>query len=170
MGLDRALELERQFEAAVERADVEPRLFLESETEFVPAGSERKKVMGFEMEEQFNVKETADPLLPAQVIIEFDPKDVGPGEPYVLQVSVFNEGYRSIAFQSLELVSRYGEKTTGKGHQIPVRAQQVGPQAKVVLHEVSGTWTESRNHGEIEATVTLGDGSKLIKSISWRAR
>jgi hypothetical protein len=123
--------------------------------------------MGFEMEEGFKVKETADPFFPAQILIEFNPGDARPGEPYVLQVSVFNEGYRPIEFQSLELMSRFGSKTTGKGQQIPVLIRQVGPQTTAVLHEVRGIWNESQNHGEIEATVNLEDGSRLRKTIRW---
>ena len=71
-------------------------------------------------------------------------------------------------FQSLELVSRFGQKeTTGKGQQIPVRVRQVAPQTKAVLHEAAGTWKESQSHGEIEVTVTLMDGGRLIKTVRW---
>jgi tetratricopeptide (TPR) repeat protein len=163
--MDRAMELERERVKAQERP---PRRFAESETEFVPGTSGPKEMMGFEMEERLGIKETADALLPAQLIIELDPSDVGPGESYILQVSVFNEGYRTLELQGLELVSRFGQKeAAGKGQQIPVRAREIAPQTKVVLHEVTGTWNESQNQGELEATVTLVDGSKLIKSLRW---
>jgi tetratricopeptide (TPR) repeat protein len=164
--LDRTIELEKQRVDDQERPA--PRRFTESETEFIPGASDPREMMGFEMEERLGIKETADALLPAQLVIELNPIDAGPGEPYVLQVSVFNEGYRTLELQSLELVSRFGQKeTTGKGQQIPVRVRQVAPQTKAVLHEVAGTWKESQSHGEIEVTVTLMDGGRLIKTVRW---
>jgi tetratricopeptide (TPR) repeat protein len=166
--LDQAIELERQRVEEQERPAVTPRIFTESETEFVPRASDPGTMMGFEMEERLGVKETADALLPAQLVIELDPNDARPGEPFVLQVSVFNEGYQTLEFESLELVSRYGQKeATGKGQQLPVRTRQVPPQTKAVLHEVSGTWNESQNHGVIEVTATLTDGGKLMKTLRW---
>ena len=119
------------------------------------------------MEDRFKVNETADPFFPAQIIIELNPTDAKPGEPYVLRVRVFNEGYRPIEVRSLELVSRFGGKTTGNGAQIPTRVQRIDPQATALVHEIAGTWKEAQHQGEISATVTLADGGKFSKSISW---
>jgi len=167
-GLDRAIGLKQQSEEALERSTAaSPRRFAESETEFVPGISDSSELMGFEMEEGFEIKETADPFFPAQVIIELNPTDAKPGEPYVLRVRIFNDGYGAIEFQSLELVSRFGGKTFGKGQQIPLRTQRVAPKATAVLHEIAGTWQETQNQGEIEVTVTLVNGGRLIKSVRW---
>jgi hypothetical protein len=42
----------------------------------------------------------------------------------------------------------------------------VEPQATLRIYQVSGTWKEALDHGEIEATVTLQEG-KLTKSLRW---
>ena len=166
-GLERAVGLKQQEESVLRSAAALARRFVESETQFTPGASESKELMGFEMEEGLEVKETADPFFPAQIVIEFNPADAMPGEPYLLQVRIFNEGYRAIEFIGLELVSRFGGKTTGKGQPIPLRVREVAPQATAILHEVAGTWNELQNHGEIEATLTLLDGGKLSKSVRW---
>ena len=165
-GLDRTISLKHQAEAEQQVA-VPQRRFVESKTVFTPRQSDTQEVVGFEMEDRFKVNETADPFFPAQIIIELNPTDAKPGEPYVLRVRVFNEGYRPIDVRSLELVSRFGGKTTGKGAQIPTRIQRIDPQATALVHEIAGTWKESQHHGEIAATVTLADGGKFSKSISW---
>ena len=165
-GLDRTISLKHQAEAE-QQAAVPERRFVESKTVFTPSQSDTQEVVGFEMEDRFKVNETADPFFPAQIIIELNPTDAKPGEPYVLRVRVFNEGYRPIDVRSLELVSRFSGKTTGKGAQIPTRIQRIDPQATALVHEIAGTWKESQHHGEIAATVTLADGGTFSKSISW---
>jgi hypothetical protein len=96
------------------------------------------------------------------------PEDAKPGEGYRVRVSLFNAGYRPIRIESLEIVSRFGERTVGKGQPIPVVASKVAPQATAVIHEVAGTWKESLNEGEIEAQVTLTKGGTLTKRLTWR--
>lgn len=162
-GLDRAISLKHQAEATRQPE----RRFVESKTEFTPSQSDTQEVVGFEMEDRFEVNETADPVFPAQIIIELNPTDAKPGEPYVLRVRVFNEGYRPIEVRSLELVSRFGGKSTGKGAEIPTRIQRIDPQATALVYEIAGTWKESQQQGEIAATVTLADGGKFSKSIRW---
>lgn len=162
-GLDEAIDARTRIEAAPRPS----RRFVESPTEFVAGPSEQSELLGFESQDDLEIKETADPFFPATVIIELEPVDARPGEPYVLRVKVFNEGYRLIELQSLQLASRFGNKTTGAGQEISVRTSIVAPQAIAILHEIAGVWKEAQNRGEIEATVTLADGSKLIKRLSW---
>jgi serine/threonine protein kinase len=168
IGLTRAVDLQRETEKTIERPAAPARQFVESETEFTPGTTDSSnELQGFEMEEGLNVKETADPFYPAKVVIELEPTDARPGESYFLRVSVFNEGYHAIDFESLELVSRFGGKTVGKSQPIAVRNPQVGPRSSVVLHEIEGIWKETQNHGEIEAIVTIGDGGRLTKRVRW---
>jgi tetratricopeptide (TPR) repeat protein len=168
VGLKRAVDLQREARELLARPTVEARRFVESETEFTPGSSDSSNaLLGFEMEEGMDVKETADPFLPTKVVIELEPPDARPGESYVLRVSVFNEGYNAVDFQSLELVSRFAGKAVGQNQPIAVRSPQVGPRSSAVLHEIEGIWKEAQNHGEIEAIVTLGDGGRLTKRVRW---
>jgi len=162
-GLNEAINAQRRIDAEPKPA----RRFVESQTEFVSGPSESSGLLGFESQDDLEVNETADPFFPASIIIELDPVDARAGEPYVLRVKVFNEGYGLIQLQGLQLVSRFGNKTTGTGQEISVRTTTVAPQATAILHDVSGIWKEAQNQGEIEATVTLADGGKLIKRLSW---
>lgn len=162
-GLDTAIETQRR----VETAPKPERRFVESRTEFVPGPTESAELLGFEAQEDLEIKETADPFFPATIVLELDPVDVRTGEPYVLRVEVFNEGYRPIELGSLELVTRFGDKTTGAGQRIAVRTSTVEPQTTAVVHEIAGIWKEAQNQAELEATVTLADGGKLIKKLSW---
>jgi hypothetical protein len=162
-GLDEAIDAERRASSIPEPA----RRFVESETEFVAGPSQSGALLGFESQDDIEIKETADPFFPATVLIELEPTDARPGEPYALRVKVFNEGYRDIELTSLELVNRFGSGTTGTGQPIPVRTSTVAPQATAVVHEITGVWKEAQNRGAIEATVTLADGGKLVKTLSW---
>lgn len=162
-GLDSAIEAQRQ----VQTPPRPERQLVESQTEFVSGPSESTELLGFEPQDDLEIKETADPFFPAKVILELDPIDVRTGEPYALRVKVFNEGYRPIELESVELVTRFGDKTTGAGQPIAVRTPTVEPQSTAVLHEISGIWKESQNRAEIEATVNLTEGGKLLKKLSW---
>ena len=169
-GLESAIRLKHESDADQQSAAASARQFVESETEFFPGQSNKEQteeVVGFEMEARFQVNETADPLFPAKIIIEIHPADAKPGEPYVLRVRVFNEGYRPIEVRSLELVSRFGVQTVGKGVEIPTRTRRIDPQATALVHEITGTWKETQQHGELTATAMLVDGGKFTKSVSW---
>lgn len=146
------------------------REFVEGRTQFTPAASSENddKIMGFEAEPGFEVGETADSFVPAEILIEVSPEDAKPGERYVVRVSLFNAGYRPIRIATLELVSRFGDKTVGKGQPIPLVASEITPQTTAVIYEVAGTWKESLNEGEIETQVALADGGTLTKRIIWR--
>ena len=168
VGLRRQVQLDRQRREELEqKTAVAPRrTIVESKTEFTdPRGQDVPK--GFEMGGVEVKKATSAPTFPAQVIIEVNPVNAQAGQPYVLRVRVFNEGNRPIHVKSLELVSSYGGRTTGKGQQIPARTQRVNPRSTAVLHEVSSTWTEEQNKGMIVANVALVGGGFLTKSISW---
>jgi serine/threonine-protein kinase len=148
------------------------REFVEGRTQFTPDASseneDKDDIMGFEAEPGIEVGETADSFLPAEILIEVSPEDAKPGERYVVRVSLFNAGYRPIRIASLELVSRFGDKTVGKGQPIPVVASEIAPQATAVIYEVAGTWKESLNEGEIETHVALTEGGTLTKRLIWR--
>ncbi len=168
VGLRRQVQLDRQRREELEqKTAVAPRrTIVESKTEFTdPRGQDGPK--GFDVGGVEVKKATSAPTFPAQVIIEVNPVNAQPGQPYVLRVRVFNEGNRPIHVKSLELVSSYGGRTTGKGQQLPARTQRVNPRSTAVLHEVSSTWTEEQNKGMIVANVALVGGGFLTKSISW---
>ena len=167
-GLDGARARVERAQAETMRPTVEPfRRYVESETAFTSEEPDSERFLGFEMEDRFAVKETVDPSYPAKLIIELDPKDAMPGEPYTIRVSVFNEGYRPIALRELELVNVVGDKATGKGQPVPIQSSEVAPQSTTVLYEISGTWKESQLHGAIEVTVSLVDEGRLTKSLRW---
>ena len=143
------------------------RRIVESRTVFIPGSSQSPELLGFEREPGLAIKETADPFFPAQLIIELDPIDAKPGEPYALRVKIYNEGYRVLELSSLEIVSRFEGMTTGKGLAIPVLDPVVPPQSTVLVHEIAGIWKEVQNQAELEATVTLANGDRLTKRLSW---
>lgn len=146
------------------------REFVEGRTEFAPGASEgsESEILGFEAEPGLEVGETADSFFPAEVVIEVRPEDAKPGERYVIRVSLFNTGYRPIRIGGLELVSRFGGKTMGKGQPIPVLASEVPPRTTSLIYEVEGLWKESLNEGEIETQVALSEGGRLTKRLLWR--
>jgi serine/threonine-protein kinase len=145
------------------------REFVESRTEHTPPSKgDESEILGFESEPGMEVGEISDSFVPAEVVIEVSPGDAKPGDRYSIRVSLFNTGYRPIRVESLELVSRFGGKTTGKGQRILLSAAEVAPQTTALIYRVDGTWKESLNEGEIETTVALAEGGALTKRLSWR--
>jgi serine/threonine-protein kinase len=144
-----------------------PREFSESRTQFTPDADNEDEILGFEAEPGIAVGETRDPFFPAQILIEMSPSDARPGQSYTLRVSLFNEGYRTVEIESLELVNRFEGKTSGKGQSIPLLQTSVSPQTTSRIHEVSGIWKESLAHGEIEAIVRVTNGGTLRKTLRW---
>ena len=167
-GLKQQVELarKRQEELQQKTAIAPTRSIVRSNTEYTaPGGQDGPK--GFENGGVKVRKATGAPTFPAQIIIEVNPPNAQPGQPYVLRVRMHNEGNTPIHAKSIELVSTYGGNSTGKGQQIPVRTARINPRATGVLLEVTGTWSEEQNKGQIVAHVSLVGGGSLTKTIKW---
>jgi hypothetical protein len=93
---------------------------------------------------------------------------VQPGDPYDLMVRVHNQGNKPIGVKSIELISTYGAKTTGKGQALTPLVQRVNARDTSVIFQTRGTWSEDQKQGSIEAVVTLIGDAKLRKTIRWQ--
>ena len=100
-------------------------------------------------------------------MVEIYPITVQPGQPYYLRVRVHNKGNKPIGIKSLELVTTYGARTSGKGQPLTPVVQRVNPRDTSLLFEVRGNWSEDQNKGKVQAIVTLVGNAKLTKTIQW---
>jgi tetratricopeptide (TPR) repeat protein len=139
----------------------------QSKTQYVAPG-ESDAPKGFEGGGVKVKRATSAPDNPAELIVEIRPRTVQPGDPYFLRVRVANRGNRPIGVKSIELISTFGSRTTGKGLQLTPLVQRVNPRDTSMIWEVPGTWTEEQNQGSIQAIVTLIGDAKLIKTIQWK--
>ncbi|GMR22463.1 MAG: hypothetical protein BMS9Abin37_0816 [Acidobacteriota bacterium] len=140
----------------------------ESKTEFVAPG-ESDAPKGFEAGGGVHVnRATTAPDNPAELIVQIHPATVQTGDPYYLRVRIHNQGNRPIGIKSIELISTFGSKTTGKGQQLQPMVQRVNPHDTSMIWEVPGTWSEEQNQGSIQAVVTLIGDAKLLKTIQWQ--
>jgi hypothetical protein len=167
--LKKQVEIEQQRQAEMRQAAAAfNRDIIESATEYTAPPGKDDGPRGFEAGGGVNVKRaTSAPTFPASVIIELNPTNAQPGQPYVLRVRLNNEGNGALTVKFLEIISSYGGKSIGKGQRIPPKVQKISPKATTLLHEVPGTWTEEQNKGSITAVVTLVGDAKLTKMISW---
>ena len=139
----------------------------ESKTQFVAPG-ESNAPKGFEAGDGVQVKRaTTAPENPAELIVQIHPATVQPGDPYYLRVRIHNQGNRPIGVKSIELISTFGSKTTGKGQKLQPMVQRINPRDTSMIWEVPGTWSEEQNEGSIQAVVTLIGDAKLLKTIQW---
>jgi hypothetical protein len=161
--------LEQQRQAELRQAAMAfNRDIIESGTEYTAPPGKGEGPKGFEAGGGVNVKRaTSAPTFPAAVIIELNPTNAQPGQPYVVRVRLNNEGNKAITVKYLELISSYGGKSIGKGQRIPPKVQKISPKATALLHEVQSTWVEEQNKGSITAIVTLVGDATLTKVISW---
>jgi tetratricopeptide (TPR) repeat protein len=167
-GLKQQVELarKRREELRQKTAIAPTRSIVESKTEYTaPGGQDGPK--GFESGGVKVTQATGAPTFPAQLIIEVNPPNAQPGQPYELTIRMNNKGNRPIHAKSIELVSTYGGSTTGKGVQIPVITTRINARATGVLLKSSGTWAEEQNKGQIVAHVSLVGGGSLTKTIKW---
>ncbi len=161
-GKAQAVNLRRQVERVAAARHI-----IHSKTEFVAPPGQGDGPKGFEAGGVQVKAATRAARFPGELIIELNPTNAQPGNPYVLRIRVANQGNRPVHVKSLEIVSTYSGKSTGKGQQIATKVRRIDPRATGLLHEVDGTWTEEQNKGRITAIVTLVGGAKLTKTISW---
>ncbi len=140
----------------------------ETATEYLSPGSANEGPKGFDTGGVEVHQATKAPENPGELIVQIQPETVQPGDPYLLRVRVHNQGNKPIGVKTIELVSTYGPKTTGKGQQLTPLVQRVNPRDTSVIWETRGTWTEAQNQGSIEAIVTLIGDAKLRKTIRWQ--
>jgi tetratricopeptide (TPR) repeat protein len=139
----------------------------ESPTEFTAQG-QSDTPRGFESGGVNVQRATSAPVNPADLIVQIVPTTVQPGDPYFLRVRIYNRGNRPIGVKSLELVSTFGSRTTGRGQPLQPMVQRINPKDTSLIWEVQNTWTEEQNTGKIEAVVTLIGNAQLRKTIEWR--
>jgi hypothetical protein len=156
----------KQMEEAARTPVMAARDYQQTPTQFISASGEAPK--GFQTGGGVNVKKaTSGPGFAGELIIEINPPNAQPGQPYELRVRLHNKGNGIINVKSLELVSTFGGRSTGKGQQIPPKVPRISAQANSVLHEVRGTWSEAQNEGSITATLTLVGNAKVTKTLRW---
>jgi len=146
------------------------RVFLETTTRWAPSpGSVTGTPSGF-VPDGFEGKRAATHAsVPAQILLEVVPHDARPGEPYILRLRLYNEGYTPLAIETVELVSTFGDHPpTGRGQLLQPRLKLASAKSILLLHEVWGIWTESQSTGSIDVGVGLGRGDKLTKTVSWK--
>jgi tetratricopeptide (TPR) repeat protein len=139
-----------------------------TKTEYIPPPGQRDGPKGFEGGGGVKVKRaTRAASFPGELVIELNPPNAQPGQPYEIIVRLHNEGNRAIPVKFLELVTSYGGKSIGKGQQIPPRSPRINPKSNALIYQVRATWTEEQNQGSITATVTMVGDAKLTKTIKW---
>jgi len=117
------------------------------------------------------VRSTTGAGAPGELDLELNPESPQLGAPYALVVRLRNKSNGVLFARSLELVSSYKGREIGRGRPIDLGLRRVEPRGGVILHEVADSWSEELDQGgEITATVTLGDGGRLTKTLSWTPR
>jgi tetratricopeptide (TPR) repeat protein len=158
------MSLEQQRSAASVRA----LQIQEGRTEYVPPGGGPEGPKGFEAGGVQVQQATKAPDNPAELVVQIRPETVQPGDPYDLMVRVHNQGNKPIGVKSVELISTFGSRITGKGQALTPLVQRVNARDTSVIFQTRGTWSEDQNQGSIEAVVTLIGDAKLRKTIRWQ--
>jgi tetratricopeptide (TPR) repeat protein len=155
--------IEQQKAAAVRALQIE-----EGRTEYVPPPGGPEGPKGFEAGGVQVQQATKAPDNPGELIVQIRPETVQLGDPYDLLVRVHNQGNKPIGVKSVELISTFGSKTTGKGQALTPLVQRVNARDTSVIFQTRGTWSEDQRQGSIEAVVTLIGDAKLRKTIRWQ--
>ena len=138
--------------------------FAESETQFIAPGGGNEAPKGFETGGINVQRATQAASFPGQVIIQIRPATVQPGDPYELEVRVYNEGNKMIGVKALEIVSTFGG---GKGQLLAPLVQTINPHDRSLIYIARGTWSEKQKTGSVQVTITLIGDAQVKKTISW---
>jgi serine/threonine protein kinase/tetratricopeptide (TPR) repeat protein len=155
--------IEQQRAAAVRALQIE-----EGRTEYVPPPGGPEGPKGFEAGGVQVQQATKAPDNPGELIVQIRPETVQLGDPYDLLVRIHNQGNKPIGVKSVELISTFGSKTTGKGQPLTPLVQRINARDTSVIFQTRGTWSEDQRQGSIEAVVTLIGDAKLRKTIRWQ--
>ncbi len=155
--------IEQQKAASVRALQIE-----EGRTEYVPPPGGPEGPKGFEAGGVRVQQATKAPDNPGELIVQIRPETVQLGDPYDLLVRVHNQGNTPIGVKSVELISTFGSRTTGKGQALTPLVQRINARDTSVIFQTRGTWSEEQRQGSIEAVVTLIGDAKLRKTIRWQ--
>jgi serine/threonine protein kinase/tetratricopeptide (TPR) repeat protein len=137
-------------------------------TEYLPPGGGPEGPKGFEAGGVKVQQATKAPDNPAELVVQIRPETVQPGDPYDLLVRIHNQGNKPIGVKSVELISTFGSRTTGKGQALTPLVQRINARDTSVIFQTRGTWSEDQSQGSIEAVITLIGDAKLKKTIRWQ--
>ena len=155
--------IEQQKAASVRALQIE-----EGRTEYVPPPGGPEGPKGFEAGGVQVQQATKAPDNPGELIVQIRPETVQLGDPYDLLVRIHNQGNKPIGVKSVELISTFGSRTTGKGQALTPLVQRINARDTSVIFQTRGTWGEDQKQGSIEAVVTLIGDAKLRKTIRWQ--
>jgi len=155
--------IEQQRAASVRALRIE-----EGRTEYVPPPGGPEGPKGFESGGVKVQQGTKAPDNPGELIVQIRPETVQLGDPYDLLIRIHNQGNNVIGVKSIELISTFGSKTTGKGQLLTPLVQRINARDTSVIFQTRGTWSEEQTQGSIEAVVTLIGDAKLRKTIRWQ--
>jgi tetratricopeptide (TPR) repeat protein len=155
--------MEQQRAASVRALTIE-----EGRTEYVPPPGGPEVPKGFEAGGVQVQQATKAPDNPGELIVQIRPETVQLGDPYDLLVRIHNQGNKPIGVKSVELISTFGSRTTGKGQALTPLVQRINARDTSVIFQTRGTWSEDQKQGSIEAVVTLIGDAKLRKTIRWQ--
>jgi hypothetical protein len=149
--------------AAVRQRDAGRRRFVSGRT-VVQTEKAQKGITGFD---SGDVALQKAPDFQGRIEFEMSPASgIQPGDPWTLRVFVVNEGKKAIRVQGLSVATSVNG--TGSGAPVAPRAREIAPQARVLLGETSGNWSEGTTAWSTEATVTANRGDSLRNTITWR--
>jgi serine/threonine protein kinase/tetratricopeptide (TPR) repeat protein len=140
----------------------------EGRTEYIPPPGGAEGPKGFEAGGVPVKVATKAADNPGEVYVQIRPETVQSGDPYDLFVRVHNQGNKPIIVKSIELISTFGGKITGKGQSLNPLVKTINPRDTSVIFQTRGTWNEDQREGSIEAVVTLAGDAKLRKTIRWK--
>jgi hypothetical protein len=154
---------EREIQTLSAKPEFEPgRKFVTGQTRYLQAEASLGSSSSGKVQDKLAMAASS---APAEILIDINPPDARPGNPYRLRLEIHNRGETSINVTDLELVWNYAGRNTGGP--IGIGKRLVGPRSTSVLYEVDGIWLEELAAGTIVATVTLEGGLRLVNSLRW---
>jgi hypothetical protein len=148
---------------AVAARDMAKRRFVHGVTRVTSAKAAKGGISGFEGGD-ITVAKALD--YSGRVDFEGQPERARPGTGYSIRVSVTNDGKKpwKIAGATATVV------LNGTPSSVPVNApaQEIDPQQKITIGEVSGTWPEAMSAWRLEVVVSSKGGDTFKNQLTWR--
>ena len=147
--------------SAASLRDAARRAFVTGRTVVIPAKQEKGALAGFE-----GAAVQKAPDFSGRMEFAVSPAQVKPGDTIRIQVSLTNDGKKTIKIAGVALAVTLN----GKKGEVPFSnsAKEIEPGQKAVLGEVPFTWPEGVTFWAAEATVSANKGDSLRAQVTWK--
>jgi len=104
------------------------------------------------------------PEYSARIEFEITPSSPRPGERYSAKVYLTNDGAKKFEIERMTFITIVNGIEEGRGAPL---SEEVAPEQRTFLEDVSGLWREGTSDWQLEVLVTTSRGDTFRSRVTW---